>query len=116
MTPDQLFAQQLKIVHGIAVSISTERNRGNEAGVQALKPHFYANMEKLRWLASDASAADLTAWDNFILRLEAGASAALTAPATGIAMALAPIKTYLLVGAAVYALFVLSPALRRMFK
>lgn len=112
MTPDQAFAAQLRIVHNIAVSIATERNRGNEAGVTALKPLFYANMDKLRMLASDASAADLTAWDNFILRLESGVNTALTAPATGIALALEPIKTYLLVGAVVYALFVLSPAIR----
>lgn len=112
MTPDEKFRDQLRIVHNIAVSIAAERNRGNEAGVLALRPYFDSNMAILRQLAQEAGDADLTAWDRFLLNLDKGARTVLTVPGESIALVLGPIKTYLLVGALVYGLFVLSPAIR----
>lgn len=65
--------QQWQIVRGIAASIATERSRGNEAGVSALRPFFDSNVQKLRQLTAGLDGADLTALDRWILSMEAGA-------------------------------------------
>jgi hypothetical protein len=113
MTPEeQAWYNQWKIVHGIAVSIVAERSRGNMAGVLALKPLLASNIEKLRSLSSAADAASLTQWDRFLLNVDSNVGTVLALPGLGIAKALAPVKWYLIGGAVLYALFVLSPMLK----
>jgi len=113
MTPEeQAWYDQWKIVHNIAVSMVTERSRGNMAGVAALKPLLASNIDKLRALSTAADAASLTQWDRFLLNIDANIGTVVALPGMGIAKALAPVKWYLIGGAILYTLFVLSPILK----
>lgn len=50
-TLEKLWAQKLTQLHGLAVSIATERQRGNEAGVSALREVFVRVVADLRAIA-----------------------------------------------------------------
>lgn len=55
------------ILHGLAVSISTERQRGNVAGVKAMLPYFKDTVAKMNEINRQLYNADFTDFDQFIL-------------------------------------------------
>lgn len=110
---EQAWYDQWKVVHGIATSVGVERARGNMAGVDALLPYLRSNIEKLRALSVAADQAALSQWDRYLLALESNIGTAIQIPSMGIALALKPLVPYLIGGGLLYALFVLSPLIRK---
>ena len=113
LSPEEAFHQQWRIVRGIGISMAAERQRGNEAGVLALKPYFTANLAKLRVLAQAANDADLTAWDRFVLQVDRGVGTALSVPSLTFKALVGPYLPLVYLALGVAALHYLSPVMKR---
>jgi hypothetical protein len=74
------WATKIRQLHGLAVSIGTERQRGNEAGVKAMRPVFVAVANDLNQLARQLQRDELTWVEHFLMRLDTGAQVVLSLP------------------------------------
>lgn len=74
-TLESLWAQKLKQLHGLAVSIATERSRGNEAGVQALRDMFVRVVADMRGIAERirVNESELDWVEQFLVNVDNGA-------------------------------------------
>lgn len=111
-TLEQLWAKKLKQLHGLAISINTERERGNEAGVQALRTVFVAVVADLNAIAERirVNESSLDWVERFLVSVDEGARAVIQMP-KGI-IDLSGLKPLLYIGLALYALTALGPVLR----
>lgn len=90
---DTKLSAAFKQLHAINVSMVTERNRGNSAGVAALLPMYEKWLNEYKYWSQKAGEHDFTVFDQFLLSMQNYATGAVK----GIAKAVAP----LIIGAVV---------------
>ncbi len=73
-TLETLWATKLKHLHGLAVSIGVERQRGNEAGVRALREVFVRVLAEMNAISERIKVQDgaLDWADRFLLAVDSG--------------------------------------------
>lgn len=74
-TLETLWATKLKQLHGLAVSIGVERQRGNEAGVQAMREVFVRVVSEMNAISERIKVqdGDLDWVEQFLVQLDSGA-------------------------------------------
>lgn len=104
-----LWRTKLSQLHGLAVSIATERSRGNEAGVQAMRPVFVSLVAEINDLAAQLKVQDagLDWTGKFLLDLDSGVKTLVTIPNS--LLNLSGLKPLIWAGIALLALHYVSP-------
>ena len=110
-TLEQLWADKLRQLHGLAVSISTERQRGNEAGVQAVREVFVRIVAEMEAISDRirVNESSLDWVESFLMKVDSGARN-LGNLGSG---AWREIKPIIYIVLALAALHYLSPAIKR---
>lgn len=74
-TLETLWATKLKQLHGLAVSIGVERQRGNEVGVQAMREVFVRIVAEMQAISERIKVQDgaLDWVEQFLLQVDSGA-------------------------------------------
>ena len=107
-----LWRTKLSQLHALAVSIATERKRGNEAGVQAMRPVFVSLVNDINGIAAQLKVQDagLDWVGKFLLDLDSGVKTIVSIPND--LLNLSKLKPLIWAGIALLALHYVSPLFR----